>query len=765
MNQSQPPITRTTHTLPFDRLSPRDFERLCLWLVEREGYERAEHLGAAGSEQGRDIVAWREGALWAFQCKRVRRFGPKDALAEIEKVLALPEAECPAGLVFLVTCDISANTRQQGRARCAGEMECHFWASTELDEKVKRHADVMEEFFRAAAPPLRPIPFQVPRRAAHFQGREQELAALLDHLRPGAAVTLCGPGGIGKTALAAEALARLPKDRFPDGIIFHTFYRQPEAALSLEHIARSYGHDPRPTPADAARMALAGRRAMLVLDGAEEADDLGAVLACAGGCGVLITSRRRGDAPDPTRRFDLGPLEEAQAVALLQAWGSARAEDEEAARAICGLVGGLPLAVQLAGAYLSRADEEAADYLAWLVVTPLAALDLGQRQRESVPVLMARSLERVSERARTALGLVGLIGFAPFGRETIAAGLEIEEREAGRILGELVNYSLLTRQDGRYIVSHALIHTYARQRLSPGEQSRERLVAYYLALAQDTDDHAILNAERPHLLVALSEAHRRQDWETTLDFAEALDEWLDLQGHWTNRVTVMGQALDAACRLGDRRSLGRWLGNLGLAYWSLGQVEKAIECHRQALAISREVGDRRREGNHLGNLGLAYRHLGQVEQAIEYHRQALEIAREVGDRRGEGNHLDNLGLAHWSLGQVEKAIEYYTHALRIAREVGDRRGEGGRLGNLGLAYAHLGQVEQAIEYHQQALAISREVGDRRGEGNHLDNLGIAYRDLGDITCARQCLSQALAIFEEIKSPHAEQVRRQLAELD
>ncbi len=45
MTQSQPPITRTTHTLPFDKLSPRDFERLCLWLVEREGYGRAKHLG------------------------------------------------------------------------------------------------------------------------------------------------------------------------------------------------------------------------------------------------------------------------------------------------------------------------------------------------------------------------------------------------------------------------------------------------------------------------------------------------------------------------------------------------------------------------------------------------------------------------------------------------------------------------------------------------------------------------------------------------
>jgi hypothetical protein len=59
LTQSQPAITRTTHTLPLDKLSPRNFERLCLWLVEREDYEYAEHLSAAGSEQGRDIVAWR----------------------------------------------------------------------------------------------------------------------------------------------------------------------------------------------------------------------------------------------------------------------------------------------------------------------------------------------------------------------------------------------------------------------------------------------------------------------------------------------------------------------------------------------------------------------------------------------------------------------------------------------------------------------------------------------------------------------------------
>jgi len=44
MSQTKPNITATTHTLPFDKLSPRDFERLCLWLVEREGYLRCREL-------------------------------------------------------------------------------------------------------------------------------------------------------------------------------------------------------------------------------------------------------------------------------------------------------------------------------------------------------------------------------------------------------------------------------------------------------------------------------------------------------------------------------------------------------------------------------------------------------------------------------------------------------------------------------------------------------------------------------------------------
>jgi len=185
-------------------------------------------------------------------------------------------------------------------------------------------------------------PLQRPPRAFHFTGRADELRRLIDQLQPGAVVTLCGPGGVGKTALAAEAIWALapgdePPARFPDGVLFHTFYHQPQAALALEAIARAYGEEPRPTPQDAARRALSGRAALLVLDGAEAADDLGAVLSVAGGCGVLVTSRRHADAPVCWQ--DVAPLPNPEAVQLLQAWGGVRAADQAAAGRICTLVG------------------------------------------------------------------------------------------------------------------------------------------------------------------------------------------------------------------------------------------------------------------------------------------------------------------------------------------------------------------------------------------------------------------------------------------
>ena len=58
-------------------------------------------------------------------------------------------------------------------------------------------------------------------------------------------------------------------------------------------------------------------------------------------------------------------------------------------------------------------------------------------------------------------------------------------------------------------------------------------------------------------------------------------------------------------------------------------MEKAIDHHQQALAILREIGDRRAEGSNLGNLGIAYHALGQVEKARPMLTQSLAIFEDI----------------------------------------------------------------------------------------------------------------------------------------
>ena len=143
----RPPATATRHPLPFGSLSPADFERLCLWLVRREGYEKAEHFGDRGRDQGRDVVAFRDGRRLVFQCKRVARLEPGDAEREIAKLLRLPEATRPEEVIFVVSTTVEAATRDRAKAAWPDPNRCGFWSGTELDERVKRHPDILEEFF------------------------------------------------------------------------------------------------------------------------------------------------------------------------------------------------------------------------------------------------------------------------------------------------------------------------------------------------------------------------------------------------------------------------------------------------------------------------------------------------------------------------------------------------------------------------------------------------------------------------------------------
>ena len=104
----------------------------------------------------------------------------------------------------------------------------------------------------------------------------------------------------------------------------------------------------------------------------------------------------------------------------------------------------------------------------------------------------------------------------------------------------------------------------------------------------------------------------------------------------------------------------------------------------KSLDICREFGDRAnyKEGRAISNLGAAFYSLDQHNKAIEFCTKSLNISRELWNRAGEGSALGNLGNAFCSLDQHNKAIKFYTKSLNIFRELGDRAGECRALGNL-----------------------------------------------------------------------------------
>jgi tetratricopeptide (TPR) repeat protein len=609
-------------------------------------------------------------------------------------------------------------------------------------------------------PPYEPrTPLQRPARATHWVGRETELAWLLAELQPGRVVTLCGPGGIGKSALAAEAIWALapdgaPPERFPDGIVTHSFYRQPQAAVAMEAICRAYGEEPRPTPRAAAQRALAGRRALLYLDGTEDADDLPSVLDVRGGCGVLVTSRQRRDAASHADRHDLAPLPPDEAVRLLRLWGGERASEEETAARACDLVGRLPLAVRLVGRYLVEADEDLAAYVAWLEETPLPALDWGERRQESVPVLLGRSVAQVSEQARQALAVVGLLARASFGREAIAAGVGSTEAQVRRPLAELVDYGLLLREGGYYRVSHALVHAYARGRCSPPAGAAERLAAHYTALAKaqttlEAEGYRRLEGERAQLARVVEASAARQDWQGVLDLVSTIRQYLSYQGHWTDLSAAIRHGLHASRALGNLQEEAdciRWLGDVHLG---LAEYPEARQRYEKARTVFAQIGDRRGEAKCIQSLGHVHLRLAELEEAKQRYEEARTIFAQIGDRRGEAKCIRALGDVHLRLDELEETRQRYEQARTVFAQIGDRLGEVTCIQSLGDMHYMRGELEEARQCYEEAQLIFAQIGDRLGEADAIGSLGDVYRQLDRLDEAHQRYEEAHTIFVQI----------------
>ncbi|MFK3983753.1 AfsR/SARP family transcriptional regulator [Micromonospora sp. NPDC050397] len=666
-----------------------------------------------------------------------------------------------------------------------------------------------------------PVPGQLPGQPYAFTGRTatlDDLHGLLDAAaRSGttALVMLSGTAGVGKTALAVH-FARQVADRFPDGQLYVDLrgYHPSGAVLDPGEAVRGFldafavppGHLPAGLAAQSAllRTLLAGRRVLLVLDNARDAEHVRPLLPGGPGCLTLITSRSRltgliaGEGGHP---LTLGLLSPGEARELMiRRLGTARMGAEpDAVAAIVAHCAGLPLALAITAARAASHSTFPLAAIADELDAARGGLDAFAGMDASTD---ARSVFSWSYRALTepAARMFRLLSLHPGPDVELAAAASVAgvaPLAARPLLAELADTNLISEHvPGRY-ASHDLLRAYAGERVRAEESESARLGAtrrmfdHYLygAHAADVRLHphrdpidlparadgvtvvavgdrdaawAWLSAEHPVLLnlvrQAVGDGHDRHAWR----LGWALTTFLDRRGHWHEQAVVQRAALQAARRLRDRDAQARALRNLSVAGLRLGQDDAARAHLRHALRLYRVLDDRVGQARTLLNLGTVAERGRRPRLALRYAEQALDLFRAAGHRSGQGNALNNVGWYHIQLGDHDRALRYCREALPLQQETGNRYWEAHTWDSLGYAHHHLGQYPQATECYRRALALWQEVGERYYEAISLSHLGDTGLAGGDPQAARETWRRALEILTELGHPDAERIGAKLA---
>lgn len=269
------------------------------------------------------------------------------------------------------------------------------------------------------APAAVPVPQMLPLDLPDFTGRERELDQIARTLTgPGGAqppaVVLVGGGGAGKTALAVHLGHRL-RPSFPDGQLYAALRgssaRAADPHAVLGRLLRALGTDPDRLPADPDeraeiyRLALAGRRLLLILDDAVDDAQVQPLLPGSADTGVLITSRGRLAAPLGARVLQLPDLPHGHSLRLLaRMLGAERvAREPAAAAAIARYCQGLPLALRAAAVRLNTRPHWPLSRYAERLGNEARRLDELAHSSLSVRASFAASYDALPEDARNAL--------------------------------------------------------------------------------------------------------------------------------------------------------------------------------------------------------------------------------------------------------------------------------------------------------------------------------------------------------------------------
>lgn len=220
-------------------------------------------------------------------------------------------------------------------------------------------------------------------------------------------------------------------------------------------------------------------------------------------------------------------------------------------------------------------------------------------------------------------------------------------------------------------------------------------------------------------------------------------------------LSLLSQYRDANATASSRRVYAIAIANLGEINYSKGNLVKASDFLKQALAAWRDVGDRNGEARTHLFIGYIAGGLGQSDKASDEFSQALALYRATGDKSGEGSALTALGLVHSSRREEEQAIKLHREAGSIFRTIGDRQNEAITLNALGQVYENLSDYETALVNCREALKLFTDRGTLDFAAISLFKIAQIYKRSGNDAEALRYFQECLRISRGSKKERTE----------
>ena len=484
------------------------------------------------------------------------------------------------------------------------------------DQGVHRLRDLSppERIYALGAPgalrSLNATKHNLPVQLSSFVGRQQELVALHRLLAHERLVTLVGPGGAGKTRLAAHALAD-QAGRWSDGIWWVELGALTGGVAEAVAATLDVLVEPVQGPLVALGRHLRSARLIVCLDNCEHLlDEARAVarllLSSCAEVAVVTTSREPLGVPGEVV-WRVPPLVEEDAQWLLSERGASVVEDS--LRRLCARLDGLPLALELAAAWLqaltpAEVDAGLDDRFALLVRGPDGA---SERQR-TLAASISWSYDLLDEDDRALFRRLAVFP-ASF---DVAAGQAVGGALDG--LARLVDKSLLVAEQSQTTTRYRMlesIRAFAWERLveaGEADAARDRHLQHFLALAEQAAPLLDSDKETWRTLMEGASDNLRSalDWGLAADdpsrgrrLAAELPWMWQLGRHGPSGIKLLRRAV--LCAPDDRSLLqARLLLGIALVADTAAPLELEYDAAQHALELATEHRDERLRAMALG---------------------------------------------------------------------------------------------------------------------------------------------------------------------